>query len=59
MDTRQQLQQRLIAAALDLAEATGSHAFAIPVPNTKPQLYVSLHEGPVQMRAAEDRAKPS
>lgn len=43
------LEQAVIAAALELSGATMSHAFSIPIPNTTPQLYVSLHEGPVQL----------
>lgn len=49
MDERQRLQQALIEAALELAGFTKAHAFTIPIPNTNPQLYVSLHEGPVQL----------
>jgi hypothetical protein len=44
------LEQAVVAAALDLSVATMAHAFSIPVPDTTPPLYVSLHEGPVQLR---------
>ena len=58
MDERErQLQQNVIAAALELAAATGTHGFMIPVPDTSPQLYVSLHEGPVKL-GLEDQPLP-
>lgn len=47
----EELEQALITAALNLSGATMAHAFSIPVPNTTPQLFVSLHEGPVQLLA--------
>lgn len=43
----QETKRKLIEAALDHAQAMTCHAFSIPVPGTSPQLYVSLHEGPV------------
>lgn len=45
--SKEELQRRVIAAALDLSFATGTQAFSIPIPGTTPQLYVSLHEGPL------------
>lgn len=47
--TNEPLEQALVAAALELSGATMAHAFSIPVPNTNPPLYVSLHEGAVQL----------
>ncbi len=49
----QTLRQAVIDAALNLAGQSGTHGFTIPVPNTSPQLFVSLHEGEVQLRTAE------
>lgn len=42
--SREDLQSALINAALDLAGATGSQAFVVPVPNTTPPLYVCMGE---------------
>jgi hypothetical protein len=47
------LEQALLKAALDLVGATSAHAFSMPVPKTSPQLYLSMHEGPVQLMADE------
>src|SRR6185369_8867239 len=52
------LEQKFIAAALNLAELTMAHGFTIPVPNTTPPLFVSLHEGPVQLGAPTSAAPP-
>ena len=41
---REQLQQALIQAALNLSEETRAHEFSILVPGTTPQLFVSLSE---------------
>jgi hypothetical protein len=49
-----QLAQGAIAAALRLADASETTSFCIPVPNTTPPLYVSLHEGPVFLGTSTD-----
>lgn len=44
-----ELELAFIQAALNLAQESAAHAFSIPVPNTTPQLFVSLHEGEIQL----------
>ena len=49
MDERERLEHAVIEAALNLAGFTKAHAFTLEIPNTTPQLYVSLHEGAVKL----------
>lgn len=37
-------EKTLIAAAINLAGETSSHAFCAPIPNTTPRLYVAMGE---------------
>lgn len=39
---REELERRVIAAALDLAAESGADAFSLVVPNTTPPLYLAL-----------------
>ena len=47
----EKLEQSLVRAALELAGASMSHGFSIPVPNTTPRLFVSLSESAIQQAA--------
>lgn len=56
MTDRKLLELAVIDAALNLTEATCSHAFSLPVANTTPRLFVSLHEegcAPLNMKAPD------
>jgi hypothetical protein len=53
------MEQAVAQAAMNLASATLSHAFSIPIPNTTPQLYVSLHEGQPLSAAPTAPAAPA
>ena len=50
---QEQLQKALVDAALAFAEYTGMHRFSVPVPNTSPQLWVSLTEDTFGLRTGE------
>lgn len=56
MTDRKLLELAVIDAALNLTEATCSHAFSLPVANTTPRLFVSLHEegcAPLNMKTPD------
>jgi len=54
MSGQSNLEKRLTDAALELSGETLAHAFSIPVPNTSPQLFVSLHERAINLLASPE-----
>lgn len=50
MATREEMEDRLVRAALELARFMGNAGeFSLPVPKSDPPRWVSLHQGPVEL----------
>jgi len=47
MSRQQDLERRVISAALDLIQESGADAFSLLIPNTTPPLYVALGDADV------------
>lgn len=50
MTRQEELEQRVIAAALDLIAESGADAFSLAVPNTTPPLYVALGDADILLQ---------
>lgn len=55
--SRAQLEQKVIAAVLDLFGETGRDAFAVPIPNTTPPMFIAAGEAGVIRHLIDAREK--